>query len=70
MAIGDGSGYVAVVDIEHEDTVKEFRAGSRVNTVDFSPKGDFLIVGTDECLFTLYETMVSFLHFSYKRLVS
>lgn len=62
VAIGDGSGYVAVVDVEHEDTVKEFRAGSRVNSLDYSPKGDFLIVGTDECLFTLYETMVSLPH--------
>ena len=60
LAIGDGSGFVAIVDYELEDTVKEFRAGSRVNTVDFSPKGDFLVVGTDECLFTLYETMVSY----------
>ena len=63
MAIGDGSGYVAIVDVEREDTMKEFRAGTRVNTIDFSPKGDFLVVGTDECLFTLYETTVRLMQF-------
>lgn len=58
LAIGDGSGQVAIVDYENEETIKEFCAGSRVNTVDFSPRGDFLVVGTDECLFTMYETTV------------
>lgn len=56
LAIGDGSGFLAILDYEQEETIKEFQVGSRVNTVDFSPKGDFLAVGTDECLFTLFET--------------
>ena len=32
IAIGDGSGFVAIVDYEREETLKEFRVGSRVNT--------------------------------------
>lgn len=32
VAIGDGSGFVAIVDYEQEETLKEFRVGSRVNT--------------------------------------
>jgi len=59
LAIGDGSGYVAIVDYDQEETLKEFNAGSRINTVAFSPTGDFLCIGTDECLFALYETNVS-----------
>lgn len=58
LAIGDGSGLLSVVDYANEETIKEFHVGSRVNTVDFSPKGDFLVVGTDDCLFTLYESSV------------
>ncbi|CAB9511665.1 WD domain, G-beta repeat [Seminavis robusta] len=56
LAIGDGSGCLAIVDYEQEETLKDFLVGSRVNTLDFSPKGDFLVVGTDDCVFTLYET--------------
>ena len=32
VAIGDGSGFVAIVDYEQEETLREFRVGSRVNT--------------------------------------
>jgi hypothetical protein len=56
LALGDGAGCLAIVDYQEEDTVKEFKIGGRVNVVEFSPAGDFLLVGTDECAFTLYET--------------
>ena len=32
IAIGDGSGFVSIVDIEREETLKELHLGSRVNT--------------------------------------
>jgi WD40 repeat protein len=59
LATGDGSGLVAIVDYLAEDTIAEFEVGGRVNVLEFSPKGDYLLIGTDGCHFTLHETMVS-----------
>ena len=58
IAIGDGAGSVAIVDFKEEETISEFDVGGRVNTLEFSPSGDYLLVGTDSCVFTLHDTMV------------
>lgn len=59
VAVGDGAGIVAIVDYREEETVAEFEVGGRVNVVKFSPAGDYLLVGTDDCVFTLREAVVS-----------
>jgi WD40 repeat protein len=56
MAIGDGAGTVAVVDYDAGELLTELHAGGRVNDLDYSPGGDFLIVGTDDCRFSMYES--------------
>jgi Ion transport protein len=56
VAIGDGSGTVAVVDCDDGEIVVELDVQDRASVVEFSPVGDFLIVGTDSCRFTLYES--------------
>mmetsp|Transcript_12248 Transcript_12248/g.35536 ORF Transcript_12248/g.35536 Transcript_12248/m.35536 type:complete len:1610 (-) Transcript_12248:86-4915(-) len=56
LAIGDSAGMVAVVDYHMEETIFEFEVGGRVNSLDFSPVGDFLLIGTDDCIFLLCET--------------
>ena len=59
LALGDGGNTVMVVDILEEDVVHEAVLTARVNTLAFSPLGDFLVVGTDDCSFTVHETTVS-----------
>ena len=59
ISVGDGAGYVAIVDYSEEETITEFDVTGRVNVLKFSPKGDYLLVGTDNCVFTLHETKVS-----------
>lgn len=56
LVMGDGAGYLAIVDYQEEETVKELKVGGRMNSLEFSPAGDFLLVGTDDFLFTLHET--------------
>ena len=56
LAIGDGAGAVTIVDYADEEIVREFDVKGRVNTVKFSSAGDFLVVGTDDSRFGLYET--------------
>ena len=58
LAMGDGAGTVAVVDYVEEETIMEFEVGGRVNVLEFSPTGELLLVGTDNCCFTLHETKV------------
>jgi hypothetical protein len=57
LAMGDGAGTVAIVDYENQEVVHELDIGGRVNVVDFSPTGDYLVVGTDDCHFTIHETL-------------
>ena len=56
LATGDGANLVAIVDMIEEEVTHEIDAGGRVNTISFSPVGDFLIVGSDDSCFRLYET--------------
>ena len=58
LAMGDGAGLVAVVDYADEETTTEFEVGGRVNVLTFSPTGELLLIGTDDCCFTLHETKV------------
>lgn len=57
LAIGDGSNLVAIVDYIDEELVEEFNVGGRVNCLEFSADGNFLVVGTDGCRFTIRETL-------------
>ena len=56
LAIGDGAGTVAILDCEDGEVATELELNDRVSALDFSPVGDFLIVGTDACRFALYES--------------
>lgn len=56
FAVGDGAGSVVIFDFSREETILEFDVGGRVNVVEFSPQGDFLLVGTDDTIFSLYDT--------------
>jgi Ion transport protein len=56
VAIGDGSGTVAVVDCADGEMIVELDVQDRATVVEFSPIGDFLLVGTDSCRFAMYET--------------
>lgn len=56
VAMGDGAGTVAIVNYEVASNVHEFEMGGRVNVLKFSPTGDFLLVGSDDCSFTIHET--------------
>jgi WD40 repeat protein len=57
LAIGDGSNHVVIVDFCEEEIMDEFHVGGRVNCLDFSNDGNFLVVGTDDCRFTIHETL-------------
>lgn len=57
LAMGDGAGTVAIVDYQSQEVMHELKIGGRVNVVDFSPAGDYLVVGTDDCQFTIHETV-------------
>jgi hypothetical protein len=59
LAVGDGAGLVAIVDFVNEETAYELWVNGRVNALEFSPLGDFLLVGTDDYRFTIHETAVS-----------
>ena len=55
LVVGDGAGTVAVVDTKAAEMVHEIKAGGgRINTLAFSPIGDYLIVGTDDGHFNMY----------------
>jgi hypothetical protein len=56
IAVGDGDGTVAIVDYGLEEVTTEFRVNGRVNVVAFSPVGDYLLIGTDGCVFQFLET--------------
>lgn len=55
LAIGDGSNEVIVLDLVGERRVANFTVEGRVNSIDFSPAGDFIVVGSDACTFTIHE---------------
>lgn len=57
LAIGDGSSEVMVVDLAGERKLASFFVDGRVNTIAFSPAGDYIGVGTDEGTFTIHDTM-------------
>lgn len=59
LAIGDGSSCVVIEDLIEEIKIAEFSAGGRVNSIDFSPCGDFLAVAADGIGCTLLESLVS-----------
>ena len=56
LAIGDSGNTVSIVDFFGEVTAHELYVGGRVNTVAYSPAGDFLVIGTDDGCFTFHET--------------
>lgn len=56
LAIGDGAGTVAIIDCEDGEVVTELNLHDRVTAIDFSPTGDFLVVGTDACKFALFDS--------------
>lgn len=56
LVIGDGAETVAVVDYEEGQIVTEFEVEGRVNDIEFSPSGDYLLAGTDNSHFVMYET--------------
>jgi len=56
LAVGDGSNEIVIVDLVAERRVASFSVGGRVNSIDFSPAGDFMAVGSDACTFTIHET--------------
>lgn len=56
IAIGDGSNLVAIVDYLEQEMLEEFDVGGRVNCLEFSADGSFLVVGTDDCRFSIFET--------------
>lgn len=55
MAIGDGSNEIIIVDLVGERRIASFFVNGRVNTIEFSPFGDFIVVGSDDCIFTIHE---------------
>lgn len=55
LAIGDGSNEVIIVDLVGERKVATFAVNGRVNSIHFSPAGDFIAVGSDACSFTIHE---------------
>jgi len=56
LAIGDGADTVAIVDFVEGELLVELVFAGRVNDLDFSPIGDYLIAATDTCTFSMYET--------------
>lgn len=55
LAIGDGSNEIVIVDLIGERRVASFAVNGRVNSISFSPLGDFIAVGSDACAFTIHE---------------
>ena len=56
LAIGDGGNNIIIVDLVAERKIAEFTVGGRVNSIDFSPAGDYIAVGSDDSSFTLHDT--------------
>ena len=56
LAIGDGGNEVMIVDLVGERKIAQFAVQGRVNSIDFSPIGDFIVVASDDCSFTIHET--------------
>jgi hypothetical protein len=56
LAIGDASNEVMIVDLVGERKLVSFMVDGRVNTIAFSPAGDYIVVGTDEGTFTIHDT--------------
>mmetsp|Transcript_5230 Transcript_5230/g.9965 ORF Transcript_5230/g.9965 Transcript_5230/m.9965 type:complete len:1602 (+) Transcript_5230:107-4912(+) len=56
LAIGDASSEVMIVDLVGERKLFSFMVEGRVNTIAFSPAGDYIAVGTDEGTFTIHDT--------------
>ncbi|KAL7564175.1 hypothetical protein ACA910_021149 [Epithemia clementina (nom. ined.)] len=55
LVVGDGAGTVAVVNTKAAEVIHEIKAGGgRINALDFSPVGDYLVVGTDDGHFNMY----------------
>lgn len=57
LAIGDGGNNIIIVDLFGERKIAAFSVEGRVNSIDFSPAGDFIAVGSDNCTFTIHETI-------------
>ena len=55
LAVGDGSNEIVIVDLVGERRIASFSVDGRVNSIDFSPSGDFIAVGSDSCVFTIHE---------------
>jgi WD40 repeat protein len=56
LAIGDGGNEVMIVDLVGERKMAQFSVQGRVNSIDFSPIGDYIVVASDDCSFTIHET--------------
>jgi hypothetical protein len=56
LAIGDGSNEVIIVDLVGERKLASFFVDGRVNSIAFSPAGDYIGIGTDEGTFTIHDT--------------
>ncbi len=57
LAIGDGSNEVMIVDLLGERKLASFLVKGRVNSIAFSPTGDFIAVGCDGRTFSIHETV-------------
>lgn len=44
-----------IIDLVGERRVAALIVDGRVNSIDFSPAGDFIVVGSDACTFTIHE---------------
>ena len=56
LAIGDGAETIAIVDYVEGEIIMELEVEGRVNDLEFSPNGDYLLAGTDASRFLMYET--------------
>lgn len=56
LAIGDGSNEVMIVDLVGERKLASFFVDGRVNSIAFSPVGDYIAIGCDENIFSIHET--------------
>lgn len=57
LAVGDGGNEVIIVDLVGERKLASFFVDGRVNSIAFSPIGDYIGIGTDEGTFTLHDTI-------------
>lgn len=56
LAIGDGNGTFSIVDYDSGELVVERQLDGRVEELDFSPLGDYIVVAIDSNRFEFYET--------------